>query len=146
VAVELEAEDVERCIRALTYYLQSDGTNRNDADAKAMHRLADDHGDAAMMCQPHRSPPHVHRCPECYDHEVCALDCVIEPDLTLDNGIPCGAFLVCSKCQRDRSSCGEECPPGECSNSLRHCRHHCNCSWSQEKCCWCGEEFGEVVP
>jgi len=42
------------------------------------------------------------------------------------------------------SSCGEEsCKPNECPNSRRPCGHHCNCSWSQEVCCWCGKEFGE---
>jgi hypothetical protein len=46
----------------------------------------------------------------------------------------------------DCSSCGEECaPPMECPASRRQCGHHCNCSWSQDECCWCGKEFGEEV-
>lgn len=39
-------------------------------------------------------------------------------------------------------SCGEQCcPPNECPKSKRSCGHHCNCSWTQDVCCWCGEEF-----
>ena len=49
------------------------------------------------------APPHVHRCPECYEPEACGLDCDIEPDLMLDNGMPCGSCLVCSGC---RKACG----------------------------------------
>lgn len=30
----------------------------------------------------------------------------------------------------------------KCPNSKRECGHHCDCSWSQDKCCWCGKEFG----
>ena len=33
-----------------------------------------------------------------------------------------------------------------CPNSKRSCGHHCNCSWTQDKCCWCGAEFGEYEP
>lgn len=40
-------------------------------------------------------------------------------------------------------SCGEELPEGECSASKKPCGHHCECSWIQDKCCWCGAEFGE---
>jgi hypothetical protein len=32
----------------------------------------------------------------------------------------------------------------ECAESKRPCGHHCNCSWTQDECCWCGEKFGEV--
>lgn len=41
-------------------------------------------------------------------------------------------------------SCGEEVPRGECAKGQRRCGHHCNCSWTQDECCWCGEKFGEV--
>jgi hypothetical protein len=41
------------------------------------------------------------------------------------------------------SSCWEECPKHECPNSKRECGHHCNCSWTQDQCCWCKKEFGE---
>lgn len=42
----------------------------------------------------------------------------------------------------DCSSCGEECTPnGECPKSKRGCGHHCNHSWNQDKCCWCGATF-----
>ena len=41
-------------------------------------------------------------------------------------------------------SCGE---PGastnECPGSKRPCGHHCNHSWEQDICHWCGREFGE---
>lgn len=33
---------------------------------------------------------------------------------------------------------GEVCPVSE-----RRCGHHCNHSWSHERCCWCGKEWGE---
>lgn len=42
----------------------------------------------------------------------------------------------------DCSSCGEECPTGECPASKRPCGHHCNHSWSHEECCWCGKKWG----
>jgi len=32
-------------------------------------------------------------------------------------------------------------PEGECKKSLRPCGHHCNCSWSQDCCHWCGAEL-----
>lgn len=41
------------------------------------------------------------------------------------------------------SSCAEGMPKHECTNSKRSCGHHCNHSWEQDKCCWCGAEFGE---
>ena len=43
------------------------------------------------------------------------------------------------------SSCGMEgAEENECQKSKRGCGHHCNCSWTQDECCWCGAEFGEV--
>lgn len=30
-----------------------------------------------------------------------------------------------------------------CPESNRDCGHHCNCSWEQDHCHWCGEQFGE---
>ena len=44
----------------------------------------------------------------------------------------------------DCSSCGEGIPKLECQKSERPCGHHCNHSWSDDECCWCGAEFGEV--
>lgn len=41
-------------------------------------------------------------------------------------------------------SCEQEMPRGECFASARSCGHHCNCSWTQDFCHWCGEEFGET--
>lgn len=40
-------------------------------------------------------------------------------------------------------SCGERSPVGECPKAERECGHHCNCSWIQDACCWCGAEFGD---
>lgn len=42
----------------------------------------------------------------------------------------------------DCSSCGEG-VRGDCSKSERPCGHHCNCSWDQDVCHWCGRTFGE---
>lgn len=55
---------------------------------------------AAFCARPRRAPPHVHRCPECHKPEACGLDCTIEHDLRLDNGTPCGGYVVCSVCRR----------------------------------------------
>ena len=44
------------------------------------------------------------------------------------------------------ATCGEECQAwiGEqCQKSKRECGHHCNCSWTQDECCWCGKKFHE---
>ncbi len=41
------------------------------------------------------------------------------------------------------ASCPEGMPRGECEESRRPCGHHCNCSWDQDICHWCGAEFGE---
>lgn len=53
-----------------------------------------------FLARPRPAPPHVHRCPECYEPEPCGLDCTIEPDLALDAGTPCGGYLVCSACTK----------------------------------------------
>ena len=34
-------------------------------------------------------------------------------------------------------------PEGECDKSLRPCGHHCNHSWEQDCCHWCGAELVE---
>lgn len=39
-------------------------------------------------------------------------------------------------------SCGEDQRLGECPKSKRACGHHCNCSWVNDLCHWCGKEFG----
>ena len=52
-----------------------------------------------------------------------------DPDLHIDFG--------------DCVSCPEGEPEDECPKSLRSCGHHCNHSWDQDKCHWCGVEFGE---
>lgn len=41
---------------------------------------------------------HVHSCPHCYEHVPCNDTCSVEPDLTLDDGTPCGAYCVCDAC------------------------------------------------
>lgn len=52
---------------------------------------------------------------------------------------------VCREWSRDCASCGEgeseRCPSGQ-----SECGHHCNHSWSHDRCCWCGQEFGEAEP
>lgn len=30
-----------------------------------------------------------------------------------------------------------------CPESTRECGHHCTCSWVFDRCCDCGEIFGE---
>jgi hypothetical protein len=40
-------------------------------------------------------------------------------------------------------SCTEGNPEGECPNSNLSCGHHCDCSWTQDICHYCGKEFGE---
>ncbi len=40
------------------------------------------------------------------------------------------------------TSCEEGLPKNECPNSKRPCGHHCNHSWNQDECCWCGQKFG----
>ena len=43
----------------------------------------------------------------------------------------------------DCLSCNELLPLNDCLESYRPCGHHCNHSWTDDVCCWCGEEFGE---
>jgi hypothetical protein len=42
---------------------------------------------------------------------------------------------VCTTCVASRG----------CPNSKHQCGHHCNHSWSNGECCWCGEKFGTPV-
>ena len=45
------------------------------------------------------STPHVHSCPECYEHPVCAMDCTIVPDLGMTpDGLPYGHTVECDAC------------------------------------------------
>jgi hypothetical protein len=30
-----------------------------------------------------------------------------------------------------------------CPKSEKDCGHHCAHSWSHDRCCWCGTEWGE---
>jgi len=32
-----------------------------------------------------------------------------------------------------------------CPHSEKECGHHCNHSWSHDRCCWCGKEWGEEI-
>lgn len=32
----------------------------------------------------------------------------------------------------------------KCPKSKRPCGHHCNHSWTHEKCCWCSRELGPI--
>lgn len=50
----------------------------------------------------------------------------------------------------DCSSCGyteeeSDIRNNECPQSRRPCGHHCNCSWTQDECCWCGKEFEGII-
>ena len=40
-------------------------------------------------------------------------------------------------------SCWEPDFEEKCLNSKRSCGHHCNHSWTHDKCCWCGKEWAE---
>lgn len=51
-----------------------------------------------LRSHPKWAPAHVHRCPGCYQAFPCGLNCTIEPDLTLDNGMPAGSYVKCRKC------------------------------------------------
>lgn len=42
---------------------------------------------------------HFHSCPECYEHHECAMNCTIEPDLSLD-GKPFGSHCKCDSCEQ----------------------------------------------
>jgi len=45
--------------------------------------------------------PHVHACPECYEHVPCDDPrCTLEPDLELDDGTPAGSHMVCDACAK----------------------------------------------
>jgi hypothetical protein len=51
------------------------------------------------------------------------------------------ATVSCESCARD------ELP--DCPASQRDCGHHCAHSWSHDRCCWCGTEWGEggaIIP
>jgi hypothetical protein len=42
-------------------------------------------------------------------------------------------------------SCRESLRTDVCPSSLKTCGHHCNHSWSHERCCWCGREWGDEL-
>ena len=50
---------------------------------------------------------------------------------------------VPKKKENECVSCGEEIPKNDCEKSKRPCGHHCDCSWSQDHCCWCNKWLGE---
>jgi hypothetical protein len=50
---------------------------------------------------------------------------------------------TCISCEEDPDN-EETDPYYKCPKSQRPCGHHCNHSWSHEKCDWCGAEFGEI--
>lgn len=53
-------------------------------------------------------------------------------------------WVNCLTCTEPGSGEKDECPQGR-----RPCGHHCNCSWTQDACCWCGLQFlgdGETAP
>ena len=62
----------------------------------------------SKLFEPDEVCPHVHACPECYEHVPCTMNCTLEPDLELDDGTPCGSHCVCERCRHagevDRAS------------------------------------------
>lgn len=52
---------------------------------------------------------------------------------------PLPSYVPPSAC----TSCDERMPLRECPQSKRACGHHCNCSWTQDVCHWCGQTFSE---
>lgn len=65
-----------------------------------MSAIIFDRDDVATFARRRRNAPaHAHRCPGCYEPDICGLTtCNIEPDLTLDSGTPCGAYATCKRC------------------------------------------------
>lgn len=51
----------------------------------------------------------------------------------------------CHSCPDPEVEGSEGMPEGECEASERPCGHHCNCSWENDHCHWCGAEFGEEL-
>lgn len=49
---------------------------------------------------------------------------------------------TCDTLNEACDSCGED-SSDSCVSSQRPCGHHCNHSWSHERCCWCGQEWGD---
>lgn len=49
----------------------------------------------------------------------------------------------CTSCMERAEGGAEDCPEGECTASKRPCGHHCNCSWTLDRCCWCKQWIGE---
>lgn len=72
---------------------------------------------------------------------VQAAEPATEPavDLHLRDDAPTG---VQGDGDDDCASCGEIAGP-DCAASQRSCGHHCNHSWEQDICHWCGVTFGE---
>lgn len=44
---------------------------------------------------------------------------------------------------RECHSCGDD--EEHCPLTRSACGHHCNHSWSHERCCWCGKEWGDEL-
>lgn len=53
-----------------------------------------------LLLDPENPIPHVHACPECYEHVPCTMACALEPDLELDDGTPAGSHMVCGGCAK----------------------------------------------
>lgn len=66
----------------------------------------------------------------------------IEP-FPAGSGGASSAFI--SEGESECLSCGEGNERGECPQSRRPCGHHCNHSWSHDKCDWCDTTFGEIT-
>ncbi len=63
------------------------------------------YGPAKLLIAARGKVDHVHACSECYEHKKCLEQgCTIEPDLTLDDGTPCGSHIFCDDCARQLAS------------------------------------------
>lgn len=48
----------------------------------------------------------------------------------------------CGSCPEFRAGT-QETPEDICANAQRECGHHCNHVWTNDRCHWCGMEYGE---
>lgn len=55
-----------------------------------------------------------------------------------DTAAPLHVVGDCESCGGNPDALEQECPA-----SPRKCGHHCNHSWTQDRCHWCGQEWGE---
>lgn len=84
--------------------------NRGYVEVKGASSLLDRQtgipfGPAKQLITTRGTAAHFHACSECYLHKGCEeLGCTIEPDLTLDDGSPCGSHIFCDDCASQLAS------------------------------------------